>query len=464
MIKGFDTAARLTHEQAVQLRNLGYEYAIRYCVPSGYSKALTKAEADAILDAGLTLGLCWETTASRAKNGAAAGLADGRSAKACAEALGAPDETIIWFAVDYEAPKADLDRIAGYMVAAGVSCRPYKLGIYGPYHVIEELAWREIGSAYWQCVGWSGGKWSACVDVQQREWNVKTGIVTVDNDYAKDITGMWRRETIPMFYKFTPAEMGIYLNRNKRTIEQIKKELNADIVCNLNLFNRDWSGACYTRADGAVVGSDGYGYFGFAFDRNDKVLQRAWSAVDNHANFFGCWDLIVSGEVTTNETPSWTSGYRRRTVIGMCADGKIFIYCNTQVETVSALADFLVAHGATEAIVLDGGGSTQAITPEGVVVSSDPTPRRVHTLFWANLTRKPVPCPFAEPTVNVRWGSFGNAAKWVQWQLNRKGRYGLAVDGIFLSKSVTALKDFQRKQNLVVDGICGKNTRGILAK
>lgn len=464
MIKGFDCAARLSYDQAMQLRNMGYEYAIRYCVPESYAKALTKAETNAILDAGLALGLCWETTASRAKNGAAAGLADGRSAKECAETLGAPEETIIWFAVDYEAPKADLDRIAGYMVAAAVACRPYPLGIYGPFHVIEEMEWREIGSAYWQCVGWSGGKWSACADVQQREWNFKTGIVTVDNDYARDMTGMWRREREPMFYKFAPAEMGIYLNRNKRTIEQIKKELNADIICNLNLFNRDWSGACYTRADGQVVGSDGYGYFGFGFDRNDKVLQRAWSAVDTHSNFFGCWDLIVSGEVTTNETPSWTSGYRRRTVIGMCADGKIFIYCNTQVEAVSALAAFLVAHGATEAIVLDGGGSTQAITPGGTVVSSDATPRKVHTLFWANLTRKPVPCPFAEPTVNVRWGSVGNAAKWVQWQLNRKGGYGLAVDGIFLSKSVTALKEFQRLHNLVVDGICGKNTRGILAK
>ena len=64
MIKGFDTVARIDFDQALQLRSLGYEYALRYCVPQSYGKALTKAEADAILSAGLSLGLCWETTAN----------------------------------------------------------------------------------------------------------------------------------------------------------------------------------------------------------------------------------------------------------------------------------------------------------------------------------------------------------------------------------------------------------------
>ena len=462
MIKGADTAARLTAEKAAELRSLGYQYVIRYCIPTTYSNALTADEAQAILDSALGLGLCWETTASRAKNGAVSGLSDGATAKRCAEAIGAPEGTVIYFAVDYAAPAADYDRIAAYMIAAQTACRPYKLGVYGSYYVIEEMARREIGSSYWQCVAWSDGHMSDKLDIYQAQGNVSTPVVTIDIDRAKSMSGLWTKEETPLFYKFSPAEMGIYVNRNKKTITQIKAELGCDIVCNLNLYNRNWTGACYTRADGKVVGSDGYGYFGFGFDRNDEGFSRAWSGQDHHSNFFGCWDLIVSGELTEQDPPAWTNGYRRRTVLGMCADGKIFLYCNAIAETVAQLAGFLIAHGVTEAIVLDGGGSTQCITPQGTVVSSDATPRRVHTLFWANLTRKPVPCPFAEPTVNVRWGSIGNAAKWVQWQLNRKGGYGLAVDGIFLSKSAAALKDFQRSHDLVVDGICGKNTRAAL--
>lgn len=467
MIKGFDTAARLTAEQAAQMRDLGYEYALRYCVPQSYGKALTKYEAESLLSAGLSLGLCYETTADRAKYGAAAGLADGRSARECALALGAPEGTVIYFAVDYPPSNEDYDKIAAYMVAASVSVRPYRLGIYGSFDVVEEMSWREIGESYWQCVGWSGGKVSPQTDIYQREWSVTTPVLidgkrplVVDNNYAKNLDGHWRKDELPMVYKFTPAEMGIYVNKKKKTIEQIKAELNCDIICNLNLFNRNWTGACYTRADGQVVGTDGYGYFGFGFDRNDKVLSRGWSAVDTHANFFACYDAVISGEQTDTEPPAWTSGYKRRTVIGMVA-GKVFIYCNPTVETVPQLRARLKAMGADEAIVLDGGGSTQCITPNGTVVSSDPTPRKVHTLFWATLTIKKPVCPYAEPTSNIRWGSIGQGAKWVQWMLNQYGA-SLSVDGIFGSKSVAALKAFQSSRGLVADGICGKLTRAAL--
>lgn len=462
MIKGFDTIARLDLDKAAALRSLGYEYAIRYCVP-GYSKSITAQEAEALHSAGLRIGLCWETTAARAKAGAAAGLADGRSAKEYAAAIGAPEGTVIFFAVDYNAPAADYDKIAAYMIAAATSCRPYKLGIYGPYHVVEEMEWREIGESYWQCVAWSDGQWSSHAQIRQRQGNVPTGIVTIDVNTADSTVGLWSREETPMIYKFTPAEMGIYLNRNKKTITQIKAELGCDVICNLNLYNRNWTGACYTRSDGQVVGSDGYGYFGFGFDRYDAGFTRAWSGQDNHRNFFGCWDLIVSSEVNDGPVPEWTSDYRRRTVIGMTADGKCFIYCNPTVETVPQLAARLKAAGAVEAIVLDGGGSTQCITPGGTVVSSDPTPRPVHTLFWANLTVKPVVCPYTEPTNFIRWGSIGQGAKWVQWTLNQYG-YGLAVDGIFGAKSKAALIDFQKKHGLDADGICGPLTRAELKR
>ena len=468
MIKGFDCAARLDFDKAFTLREMGYEYALRYCVPTSYSKALTAQEADCILSAGLSLGLCWETTANRARNGATAGLADGKSAKDCAKAIGAPDGTVIYFAVDYPAAKDDYDRIAAYMLAAEVNVRPYRLGIYGSYYLVEEMGWREIGKAYWQCVAWSDGRVSPHADIYQKEWSVKTPVTTVDNDYCHDLVraGLWTREGEPIVYKFTPAEMGIYVNKKKKTITQIKAELNCDIICNLNLFNPDWTGACYTKADGAVVGTDGYGYYGFGFDKDDKVLSRGWSSVDTHRNFFGCYDLIISGQCTDTEIPSWTAGHKRRTVIGMVED-KVFIYANPTVETIPQLRARLARMGASEAVVLDGGGSTQVITPNLTVVSSDATPRKVHTLFWANLSVKKPVCPYAEPAGTIRFGSLGNGAKWAQWHLNLYG-YGLDVDGIFGKKSVSALKDFQSKHKdadgkpLDVDGKCGKLTRAAL--
>ncbi len=69
--------------------------------------------------------------------------------------------------------------------------------------------------------------------------------------------------------------------------------------------------------------------------------------------------------------------------------------------------------------------------------------------------------PYSEPTNNIKRGSRGNGVKWVQWELNQSG-YNLSVDGIAGSKTDSAIRDFQSKNKLVVDGICGKNTRAKL--
>lgn len=71
--------------------------------------------------------------------------------------------------------------------------------------------------------------------------------------------------------------------------------------------------------------------------------------------------------------------------------------------------------------------------------------------------------PYSEPSKNVRYGSRGNDARWVQVALNRYG-YGLIVDGIFGEKSVAALKNYQYNHGLLCDGICGPATRKALAE
>lgn len=59
--------------------------------------------------------------------------------------------------------------------------------------------------------------------------------------------------------------------------------------------------------------------------------------------------------------------------------------------------------------------------------------------------------------VTVRNGSTGEAVKAVQSQLNTRG-YGLVVDGAFGSKTEAAVRDFQSKRGLTVDGVVGPMT------
>ncbi len=57
-----------------------------------------------------------------------------------------------------------------------------------------------------------------------------------------------------------------------------------------------------------------------------------------------------------------------------------------------------------------------------------------------------------------RYGSRGDEVRTIQNKLKRWGYYTGNVDGIYGSKTVEAVKYFQRKNGLTVDGIAGTNT------
>ena len=57
-----------------------------------------------------------------------------------------------------------------------------------------------------------------------------------------------------------------------------------------------------------------------------------------------------------------------------------------------------------------------------------------------------------------KYGSTGNEDTQIQTKLKRWGYYTGNIDGIYGTKTVEAVKYFQRKNGLTVDGIAGKNT------
>lgn len=61
-----------------------------------------------------------------------------------------------------------------------------------------------------------------------------------------------------------------------------------------------------------------------------------------------------------------------------------------------------------------------------------------------------------------KYGSTGNEVKQIQKKLKNWGYYDGNVDGIYGSKTVAAVKKFQRKNGLSVDGIAGPKTLAAL--
>lgn len=57
-----------------------------------------------------------------------------------------------------------------------------------------------------------------------------------------------------------------------------------------------------------------------------------------------------------------------------------------------------------------------------------------------------------------KYGSRGNEVSQIQEKLKRWGYYNGSVDGVYGSKTLSAVKAFQRKNGLTVDGIAGQKT------
>ena len=202
MYQGIDTAAAIGAEAAEKLKREGISFVGRYLVPAEGAtawKALTREEARRIREAGLAILLIWETDGSRAKGGAAAGAADGAAALRLAREMGVPVGTVIAFAVDYDAPAADIPAIQAYFRAAGEQLfGSYLLGCYAPAAALEAL--REFCNWRWLCYAWAYGR-HPDADAYQTAWQgdaaakalaAKTGIAAVDLDEAKSLAGLWQ--------------------------------------------------------------------------------------------------------------------------------------------------------------------------------------------------------------------------------------------------------------------------------
>lgn len=257
-------------------------------------------------------------------------------------------------------------------------------------------------------------------------------------------------------------KVAIYHNTDRLTLAQVKAKTGCTHIINGYLFNTKFEPLGWTVIDGKIVSKDRYNDWGIAFDKAGAPKM----STDRTKSFLSGIPILKNGaRIYRNLTPD-VARKAERTAVGWYPNGRVVLWCDSEKLTRDELQVKLLSLGVSDALMLDGGGSTQCIFPEGKVYSS----RKVATmlLFWDENTKaEPVKiptetkCPYAEPTKSIKKGSLGSGAKWVQWQLNRHGA-SLVVDGNFGKASVIALIEFQRKSGLTDDGICGSATRAVL--
>lgn len=261
----------------------------------------------------------------------------------------------------------------------------------------------------------------------------------------------------------------LYINSSRKTAAQIKSELGCDAIINGGWYNMStFQPVMFLRADGKTLAAETYRYNGYGWNTNDLRVVSS-SDMNTVRNFIACVMLIENGKaISPLQYGADVGGVRGRTAMGLTNDGQLLLF-TSQDSTPSAttpegLRDYLLSLGCVSAVMLDGGTKSQCIFPSGQVNST----YRVHNYIcvWTGAQDKTPTqdeCPFNEPTYNIKQGSMGIGAKWVQWHLNKCGA-NLVVDGVFGVASGKALIVFQMEHNLTSDGICGALTRAELKK
>jgi Domain of unknown function (DUF1906) len=167
---------------AVCLQQAGISFVFRYysTITTLPQKRLTASEANAILAAGLMLGVVYEdgpTSASYFSN--ARGVQDATNAFNTAAGFGQPSGSAIYFTVDYDAPPQDISGPIldyfngvnqGLQAASAGGAVTYAIGVYGSGEVCAYIKGQAgIAKYSWlsESTGWSGSTTYAMWDVNQ---------------------------------------------------------------------------------------------------------------------------------------------------------------------------------------------------------------------------------------------------------------------------------------------------------
>jgi hypothetical protein len=198
MPTGFDTTANCA-AKAAEIRDLNYDFVARY-LSSDHWKVIVAQEAEALSDEGLAIVLVYEdgpTADTYFSTGR--GQADAMRAAQQASLIGAPDNTTIYFAVDYDASAPDITGvITQYFQAIGAALnqfaadgnRPYRIGVYGSGATCAGITGAGLAGQGWlaDATGWRGhGTYIG--------WSISQGLPTtvaglsVDPDTARDDYG-----------------------------------------------------------------------------------------------------------------------------------------------------------------------------------------------------------------------------------------------------------------------------------
>lgn len=170
---------------------VGSTFACRY-LSNDASKNLSRGEADELRSNGIDIVVVWETTATRALDGSAAGLADARAAQSQATALGMPAGRPIYFAADFDESPNQAAAVSEYFRGVNDVLGVARSGCYSGYWTVKRLFDSKRIAYGWSTYAWSGGLVDKRTQLYQYSNNHVVGGSQCDYNHAlKPDFGQW---------------------------------------------------------------------------------------------------------------------------------------------------------------------------------------------------------------------------------------------------------------------------------
>lgn len=180
-----------------------------------------------------------------------------------------------------------------------------------------------------------------------------------------------------MYNVFKCQRAAVYHNTGRLTPAQIKGQTGCTHVINGYFFDGNLNPLGWLVIDGKVISQDQFNDWGFACGPVGAPVM----SVDRTRSFLGGVPILKDGKKLHRNLTSDVARRAERSAVAWLADGRVLLWCDKEKLTREELQDKLLALGAVDALMLDGGGSTQGDFPDKKLTSS----RKVATLllFWA---------------------------------------------------------------------------------
>lgn len=176
-----------------------------------------------------------------------------------------------------------------------------------------------------------------------------------------------------MYYAARPSKVKIYINSARKTASAIKKELGCDVLINGGIYNMSsFQPYCWLKSEGKLYASDQYAYYGYGWNAYNLFMDTS-NNIAMYQNYIACVALLKDGQPLDLIYDKAMGGRRGRSAIGLRSDGNIVVWCTSDgayALTPEQLQTEMQNLGCVSALMLDGGGSCQCITPNGSIASA----------------------------------------------------------------------------------------------